>query len=392
MPDADADHGVSGTVARLIDAGIAAGSICWEPAVQMWRVSGYEASRALLTDRCFVSLAPGRELPPGLPPAIEAAARRGIEVQARWMGTRDDAHLRIRAIGAAPLGPRPLTRIEPGFRARAKALLDALVARGEGDLVADFTDAFVREGFLDLMGVPARHRVTADRCRLDVDSYARHTPGSLLRAGMMQAAMIPIFEAMLDAPAPEGAVILKAAQAALADGRIDREEALSLLSVQVVAGISSSQTAVGELVLRLAADSELRAFAAADLGRLDRLVEESVRLGEHHFARPYIALDDVVLSDRTLPAGTLFLLNSYDPNRDPGQFPDPERFDSGRQPQHLTFGAGVRRCIGRHLVHLELVIAAEALIEAFPRLPRACLGLDSSVGAYARAIGLNPAW
>ncbi|MBO9499217.1 MAG: cytochrome P450 [Novosphingobium sp.] len=389
MPDIGEDLEL-GTVARLLDAGLAAGTVQWVAQAQMWLIKSYEASRAILVDRGFVSLAPSRELPPGLPPAIETAARRGIEVQARWMGTRDDGHLRIRAIGAAPLGPRPLSRVEPGFRARAKALLDAIVARGQGDLVADFTDIFVRDGFLDLMGVPARHRTTADRCRLDVDSYAQHTPGSLVRTGLVQAAMIPIFEEMLDAPVPEGAVILAAVQAALAGGRIDRDEALALLSVQVVAGISSSQTAVGDLVLRLAADAELRAFAAADLGRLDRLVEESVRLGEHHFARPYVALDEVVLSDRTLPAGTLFLLNSYDPNRDPAQFPDPERFDPERQPQHLAFGAGVRRCIGRHLVHLELVIAAEALIGAFPHLPAACLGPDSAVGVYARSNGLSP--
>jgi cytochrome P450 len=42
-------------------------------------------------------------------------------------------------------------------------------------------------------------------------------------------------------------------------------------------------------------------------------------------------------------------------NRDPGQFPEPNRFDVARSPNHhLAFGWGIHLCLGIHLARMEL--------------------------------------
>ena len=56
-------------------------------------------------------------------------------------------------------------------------------------------------------------------------------------------------------------------------------------------------------------------------------------------------------------------------NRDPQQFPDPDRFDPARKNNaHLDFGAGAHTCLGLHLARIEAQIAFAALLERYPRI------------------------
>jgi len=55
-------------------------------------------------------------------------------------------------------------------------------------------------------------------------------------------------------------------------------------------------------------------------------------------------------------------------NRDPRQFPSPDRLDVTRAPQHLAFGHGVHRCVGAALARLAGRIAIGTLLRRFPSL------------------------
>jgi cytochrome P450 len=56
-------------------------------------------------------------------------------------------------------------------------------------------------------------------------------------------------------------------------------------------------------------------------------------------------------------------------NRDESAFTDADCLDLTRQPnRHITFGAGVHRCIGMHLARLELTVALQEVLAAFDRM------------------------
>jgi cytochrome P450 len=57
-------------------------------------------------------------------------------------------------------------------------------------------------------------------------------------------------------------------------------------------------------------------------------------------------------------------------NRDPAEFPDPDRFDVSRDNarRHVAFAHGPHVCIGMHLARLEAHTAVERLLRRFPGL------------------------
>ena len=56
-------------------------------------------------------------------------------------------------------------------------------------------------------------------------------------------------------------------------------------------------------------------------------------------------------------------------NRDPAEFPDPERFDIGRKPNnHLAFGQGAHACSGMNVARMEGRIALLKLFQRFPQM------------------------
>jgi cytochrome P450 len=83
-----------------------------------------------------------------------------------------------------------------------------------------------------------------------------------------------------------------------------------------------------------------------------------------------------------IPKGSKVLLLFASANRDEAHFPEPERFDVLRQPNHhLAFGFGSHFCLGSSLARLEARVAFEELLERLPdyrlledRVERLCSG------------------
>jgi hypothetical protein len=77
---------------------------------------------------------------------------------------------------------------------------------------------------------------------------------------------------------------------------------------------------------------------------------------------------DTDIAGVALPAGSRVTVCIGAANRDPAQFPDPDRLDITRSPnRHLAFASGIHQCAGMNLARLEGRIAIERFLARFPR-------------------------
>jgi len=105
----------------------------------------------------------------------------------------------------------------------------------------------------------------------------------------------------------------------------------------------------------------------ADPALIEPMVEEVLRYQAPIQINNRRCTAPVRLGNVDLPAGTTVHMIVAAANRDPAQFPDPDRFDITRRPnRHLSFGLGVHICAGNALARLEAMIAFQRLFARFP--------------------------
>lgn len=82
-----------------------------------------------------------------------------------------------------------------------------------------------------------------------------------------------------------------------------------------------------------------------------------------------VAKEEMVLSGKTIPAGSVIALGLGAANHAPAKFTNPDRFDITRSPnEHLGFAPGVHFCLGVVLARMELEICFATLLQRMPNL------------------------
>ena len=111
---------------------------------------------------------------------------------------------------------------------------------------------------------------------------------------------------------------------------------------------------------------------ARDPALLPTAVEEVLRFESPLQLNNRVTTAAIEIGGRSFPAGTFLTLGVGAANRDPAQFPDPDRLDVGRKPnRHVAFGHGDHACAGMNVARMEARVAfgaaARALSEDRPR-------------------------
>jgi cytochrome P450 len=153
-------------------------------------------------------------------------------------------------------------------------------------------------------------------------------------------------------------------------GGLRRREVVSNAAVMLFGGIETTEGMIANAILHLLSDPDQLALVRAEPGRLPNAIEESLRLEPAAAMVDRYATTDVTLGDAAIGRGDLVRISVTAANRDPATFPDPDRFDVGREnaQQHLAFARGPHVCIGMHLARLEAHAAVGRLLERLPRL------------------------
>ena len=151
---------------------------------------------------------------------------------------------------------------------------------------------------------------------------------------------------------------------------LSRQEIVSNAAVMMFGGIETSEGMTTSLFWHVLTTPGALEAIVRDRTVIANAVEESLRLEPAAGRVDRYATEDVELGGAHIGRGDLVIVSLTAANRDPAMFPDPDRFDIGRDNarSHLAFAQGPHACVGLHLARLETQVALEAAVERWPGL------------------------
>jgi cytochrome P450 len=269
--------------------------------------------------------------------------------------------------GSAVLG------IEARVTAIADRLLDHMEAGGRFDFIAAFALPLPVALICEIMGIPEedtpRLHQWSSAFLLD-DSVPEEEAGRRVYGAM--GAMTEYFAELIAARERTGGEDLLSQMIGAEENgrRLSRDELIGNAMLLLIAGHETTVNLLGNGLLLLLEErgrweQVQRQPQLLRLGIEEMLRFESpVQLGTYR-----VAAEPIAIGRRNIEAGAQVTLMLGSANRDPLQFPDPDRFDLARTPnRHLGFGHGPHRCIGAALARIEARLGFTRVIERFPNL------------------------
>lgn len=149
-------------------------------------------------------------------------------------------------------------------------------------------------------------------------------------------------------------------------GGLSREEAIDNTIFLLYAGMETSMNLIAGGSAALSEHPGEMAKLRDDPGRVPFAIEEFLRYETPTQLTGRIVIEPIEIAGRTLRKGRIVLLLLGSANHDEDQFEEPERLNTGRDPNpHLSFGAGPHYCVGARVARLESGIVFRILSQRF---------------------------
>ncbi len=284
------------------------------------------------------------------------------------------AHTRVRRLIMGALSPRAIAGMEPDLIALVDSLLDRIATKQSFELIEDFASAIPVEVIGNLLDVPPDEREPLRDWSLailgalePVISKEAFDRGNTAVTGFL-AYLETLVERRRAKPGnPERDVLTRLIQGEDNGERLTAKELLHNCIFLLNAGHETTTNLIGNGLVALSNHPGQKARLIADPSLIKTAVEEMLRYESSNQLGNRMIVEEIELGGITMPPGTLVTLCIGAANRDPAQFPDPERFDVARTPnRHLAFGTGAHQCAGMALARLEGAIAISRFLARFP--------------------------
>ncbi len=280
-------------------------------------------------------------------------------------------HRKLRNLVNQAFTPRAVARLSERVTQITQELLDQVREQGKMDVVADIAFPLPAKVIADLLGVPAEDWNIFQR-------WARIGDGPPMRGQQgdgrgMREEMADYFSRLLAerrrAPRED---LISALSVAEVDGeRLSERELVSFCTLLLAAGQETTKNLIANAIVCFTDYPEAMERLRREPALMPTAIEEVLRYLPPVWFLFRQTTTDVELAGRTIPANQIVLAWTASANRDPAQFPDPDRFDIEREPnRHLSFGHGVHYCVGAPLARLEAKIALTMMLEQLKDLQR----------------------
>ena len=286
-------------------------------------------------------------------------------------------HRRLRSLVSKAFTPRVIQNMRPRIEVIARELLDKVQPDGRMELISDFAFPLPITVIAELLGIPLHNQ---NQFRTWSNAFVRPA----ITEAEQQAAFLLLQEfaaymqnLVADRRVHPGEDLLsRLIHVDEAGDRLNESELFSMLTLLIVAGHETTVALIGNAVLALLQNPQVREKIMRHQDLLPGAVEEFLRY-DSPVERPLtrIVKEDIFLGGHQLKRGDLIIPIIGSANRDEMQFLSADVLDVHRKPNaHIAFGKGAHYCLGAPLARLEGEIALRVLFE---RIPDLALDIDA---------------
>lgn len=285
-------------------------------------------------------------------------------------------HTRVRRLILGALNQRAIARMEADVTRLVDALTERMAEKRQADFIEDFAAQIPIEVIGNLLAVPRTERGPLRAWSLAILSGLEPAPGKeILERGNRAVADFVEYLRRLVADRRkhpgdyETDVLTRLIQGEKDGERLTEAELHHNCIFLLNAGHETTTNLIANGMWLLLTHPQELARLRADPALVPSAVEEMLRyegpiqLNNRRLTAP------MELGGRKLPEGTFITIGIGAANRDPAQFPEPERFDVARKPnRHVAFGQGDHACAGMNVARMEGRVAFTRLLARFPKI------------------------
>jgi len=341
---------------------------------QGWVLSRHADVAAVLRDPRFSVDRSNAEVIRGtpLPPVREELRDLAEALKRNMLFTDPPDHTRLRTLVAKAFTPRAVEAHRAHIQQIVDAWFDAVAPAGRMDFMRDVADPLPVIVVAEVLGLPPADRRAFKRWAEDIGASLDPwvSPDAFDRAQDSALEMYQYFQTVFaERRAHPHDDLISALVAAEQRGDVRSEyELFANCALILGAGHQTTTNFLGNAVLALAQHPDERRRLTDDPSLIGTAVEEFLRYDSPVQMTARLAKEPYRIDGKVIAENDFVVLLLGAANRDPAEFPAPDRLDvSRRENRHLAFSFGPHACVGALLARLQGSIVITTLLRRFPR-------------------------
>lgn len=277
-------------------------------------------------------------------------------------------HTKLRVLLSRAFTPASVAALEPRIRELSEQLIAPHLGAGAMDLAVDYAVPLPMTVIAHMTGVSLDDRSRFLAWSDAILNLSHNVHGDTQVIADYQRTTVEMDQWLAQQieerrASPSGDLLTRLVQAEVDGVRLTRQEILGFVQLLLVGGQETTTNLINNAILCFLEFPNQAALVRQDPQRLPPAIEEVLRYRAPFQWTPRVTTNATELGGQTIPAGRRVIAFIGSANRDPAQFPHPDRYDIRRHPNHhIAFGHGVHFCLGAPLARLEARIALSGLL------------------------------
>lgn len=349
--------------------------VYWSDRLGAWLLTRYADVASALHDSRLKSGSRMQAIMSQLPESVRDRMQPLYQHLTKMMSFTDPPdHTRLRTLVGKAFTPATVAGLRPRIQSIVDELLDRVERSGEADLVCDFAYPLPAIVICEMLGIPLEVRDRFKQWSNDIVGFVSAGQVTTLKAETAQRSVAALTECFRDLSEqrlqhPREDLISALVIAEEKDDKLTEDELFSMCVQLFFAGFETTEGLIGNGLLALMRNPDQLKMLRDNPSLIGTAVEEFLRYDTSVQRQARVAGVDLEIGGQRILKGQYLLLFIGAANRDPSQFPDPDRLDIGRREnKHVAFGHGIHFCIGAPLARLEAEIAINTILRRFPGL------------------------